>query len=149
MKKGIRHHTGQALLELVVALGITALVLTGLVSAVTSSLRYGEASRFRSRGVKYAQEALELTRKLRDTNPWETFLGYSGSGTKTWCLNETGVWSEDTSSMCPFTETSAYFRRNVTFTWTDPVMDVTTQVSWADHTAASTLTLRTYFTQWK
>jgi type II secretory pathway pseudopilin PulG len=148
-----RHVSGQTLLELVVALGIVALVLTGLIAAVTSSLRYGQASRFRSRGVKYAQEGIEIVRKLRDTTTWDAFVAYSGSGTSSWCLDEGGVWSEDSGIGCPIAAGSQFWR-TIIFTWNtsnpgSERMEVTSDVSWADRSAPSTVTLETYFTQWK
>jgi len=140
--------SGQTLLELILALGVIAIVLTGLVSAVTSSLRYSQSSQLRSRGVKYAQEGLELVRKLRDSNTWDVFLTYSGAGTKSWCLSETGVWSSNGGSGCPIVSGSTFWRI-LTFTWSDPLMDVTSEVSWADRTLSSTVSFRTYFSQWK
>ncbi len=140
--------SGQTLLELVVALGIVALVLTGLISAVTSSLRYGEASSFRSRGVKYAQEGIEVARNLRDTVSWDTFVVKSGSGTKSWCLDAAGVWAEDVGSGCPIAAGSTFWR-TVTFTWQDPLMEIESEVSWGERTVPSVVTLLTYFTQWK
>lgn len=148
MKHDKRFTSGQTLLELVLALGVIAVVLTGLVSAVTSSLRYSQSSQLRSRGVKYAQEGLELVRKLRDSNTWSTFQDYSRSGTKDWCLSESGVWTESDGTGCPIANGSPFWR-TVTFTWTDPLMDITSTVSWADRTPTSTVSFRTYFSQWK
>jgi len=135
-------------LELVIALGVVALVLTGLIAAVTSSLRYGQASRFRSQGVKYAQEGIELTRNLRDTSTWDVFMTYSGTGTASWCLDSSGAWSVDGGSGC-LMEAGSPFWRTITFTWTDPVMAVTSQVSWGEHVTPTNVTLSTYFSQWK
>lgn len=140
--------SGQTLLELVVALGVVAVVLMGLVSAVTSSLRYGQASRFRSRSVKYAQEGIELTRKLRDANTWDVFAAYSGTGTKSWCLSESGVWSADDGTGCSMAAGSL-FRRSVSFTWNDPVMEVTSVTSWGEHVSSTTVTLKTFFSAWR
>ncbi len=148
MKRKTHYTSGQTLLELVLALGVIAVVLTGLVSAVTASLRYSQSSQLRSRGVKYAQEGLELARKLRDSSAWDTFQAYSGSGTMDWCLSESGVWTASTGDGCPIVSGSTFWR-TVTFTWTDPLMDVTSAVSWADRAAPSTVSFRTYFSQWK
>lgn len=148
MKRTRTFSSGQTLLELVLALGVIAVVLTGLVSAVTSSLRYSQSSQLRSRGVKYAQEGLELARKLRDSNTWDIFAAYSGSGSSSWCLSESGVWSPNGGSGCPIASGSTFWR-TVTFTWNDPIMDVVSEVSWADRLASSTVSFRTYFSQWR
>lgn len=148
MKRTVGYESGQTLLELVVALGVVAVVLMGLVSAVTSSLRYGQASRFRSRSVKYAQEGIELARKLRDASTWDVFLSYSGTGTKNWCLSESGAWSADDGTGCPIAAGSPFWR-SVAFVWNDPVVEVTSQTSWGEHTSSTTVALKTFFSAWR
>lgn len=142
------YRRGQTLLELILALGVIAVVLTGLVSAVTTSLRYGQSSQYRSRGVKYAQEGLELARKLRDSNSWETFFTYSGAGTMSWCLNDVGIWTQSDGSGCPMASGSMFWR-TITFTWSDPIMDVESEVSWEDRSPLSRVAFRTYLSQWR
>lgn len=147
MKRFSPRESGQTLLEIVVALGVIAVVLTGLVTAVTASLRYGQASKYRSQGVKYAQEGLELTRKLRDTSPWADFLAYS-NGSGIWCLDQAGVWTVSTGSGCPIVAGSTFWR-TITFTVNGTVMDVTSEVSWGQRNLSSTVTLRTFFSDWR
>ncbi|MBI5019118.1 prepilin-type N-terminal cleavage/methylation domain-containing protein [Candidatus Gottesmanbacteria bacterium] len=147
MKQCRRYERGQTLLEIVVALGVIAVVLTGLVTAVTASLRYSQVSKYRSQGVKFAQEGVELARKLRDTSPWADFSAYS-SGTGAWCLNEAGSWSVSDGSGCPIAVGSTFWR-TVTFVLSGSVMDVTSEVSWGDRSTGSTVTLRTYLSDWR
>lgn len=148
MKNQTQYSHGQTLLEIVITVGVVAVILTALVSAVTASLRYGVASRSRSRAIKYAQEGLELARAYRDTSGWDTFLERSGTGTKNWCLDENGIWTEDTTSDCPLSEDSL-FGRTVTYIWNDPLMSVLVSVAWGEKNEAQTVNLQTYFTQWK
>lgn len=143
-----RRASGQTILELVVALGVVSLVLTALVSAATASLRFSQAGRFRGLGVKYAQEGIELTRKLRDSSTWTDFMTYSGAGTERWCLTSVAVWSLDTGSGCPIAAGSPFWR-TITFTWQDPLMEVSSEVSWGERVAPSVVTMVTNFTQWK
>ncbi len=138
-------------MELVIAIGIVAIVASALVTAVTSSLRYSQAIRTRSQGVKLAQEGVELARTLRDTSTWDVFETYAATGS--WCLNAAGVWSPDTSSgNCPTAAGSDFWRR-VLFTWntvsTPNRMEVIVTVSWGERNNASTVNLQTYFTEWK
>lgn len=141
--------SGQTLLELVIAIGVVALILTGLVAAVTSSLRFGQASSLRSRGVKLAQEGIERTRTLRDTTTWVTFVGYSDNGTKRWCLDQNGTFTDGGgSSECPISPGDAFWR-SITLTFADPIMTVVSQVSWGEHTTPASVELMTYFSQWK
>ncbi len=142
--------SGQTLLELVIALGVVAVVITALVSAVTASLRYSQVTRYRSRAVKFAQEGVELTRKIRDEQSWSTFFAYTG-GDGRWCLDANGVWTDDDGNgTCPIASGDEFWR-SVHFSWdgTDETMIVTVRVSWGDRGVPSTIELTTYFTQWK
>jgi len=137
---------GQTLLELIISIGVVVFVMLGLVVAVTSSLRFSQASRNRSRAVKYAQEAIEITRQLRDANLWDTFLGYSGMTSKVWCLSKERVWTIEDGNCAPL---DGIFSRNVTLTWDDPIVRVQADVSWQDGNRVLHSQLDTYLTQWK
>lgn len=135
---------GQTLLELVIAIGVVAIIITGLVIAATSSLRYGQESRLRSTAVKYAQEGLELARQIRDTQPPATFLSYAGVH----CLDYQGNWT-DGSSGCGPIQSGSPFTRIVTFAWADPTMTVTSEVRWSLGGTQTSTQLQTYLTQWR
>ena len=144
--KNISKQKGQTLLELIISIGVVVFVMLGLVVAVTSSLRFSQASRNRSRAVKYAQEAIEITRQLRDGNLWATFLDYTGQTSKTWCLSSDGVWTVENGSCVPL---DGIFTRNVVLTWNDPQVLVHVDVSWQDGNRVLHSQLDTYLTQWK
>jgi len=143
-----QHSYGQTLLELVIAIGVVAVIVTGLVVAATSSLRYGQDSRLRSTGVKYAQEGLEYARQIRDTQPPNTFLSYSGGGSESWCLDQTGAWTVNGGS-CPPIASGSPYSRTVTFTWNDPIMTVVSLVSWNEGGTVTSTQLQTDLTQWR
>lgn len=143
------YESGQTLLELIIAIGIVAIIITALVVAATASLRYGQESRLRSSGLKYAQEAIELARQIRDTTDWNTFLTYSGAGTETWCLDSDNAWTIRSGSACGPIQAGSLFVRSVTFTWNDPIMMVTSQVRWTAGGAPLKTELQTYLTQWQ
>lgn len=69
----IRGQIGQSLLEMVVAIGVTTLVLTSLVAAVVISIRNAHFARNQSLATKYAQEAIEKIRIRRDIGGWSSF----------------------------------------------------------------------------
>lgn len=135
--------SGQTLLELIVTIGVVAIIVTGLVVAVTSSLRFGQSSRLRSQSVQYAQEGIELVRKIRDTQPWDTLMTYAG---KSWCLDSSGTWTADTGS-CPLIDGA--FTRRVSLTWNDPLMNVVSSVQWTEGSSQQSMELQTYLTQWR
>lgn len=151
MKDAIRQkfrQLGQTLVEVVVALGIVVLLVTGLIAGATSAIHGSDQSRVRSLAIIYAQEALELSRQLRDNN-WSSFQAKNGL----WCLDKGGNWS-DGGGVCSV-NIGTTFTRSVTFLWVsdpDPTkehMNVTTIVSWQDGSVTRQTQLTTYFTQWQ
>lgn len=145
----LQHNAGQTLLELVIAIGVVAIIITGLVSAATASLRYGQESRLRTTAVKYAQSALELARQIRDSQPADVFLGYSGSGTQIWCLDSTNAWTKNDGSGCPPIQSGSPYIRTVTFSWDGTTMTVTSNVSWILGGKTTSAQLGTVLTQWR
>lgn len=144
-----KYRYGQTLVELVVAIGVVAMVLMALISAVTASLRYGQVSRNRSVAVKLAQEGMELSRKLRDESGWSTFLTYASVNSGRWCLDLSGQFSQaDSNGICPVSAENPFWRL-LTFQFSDPTMTVDVSVSWGERNALSTVQLRTNFTEWK
>lgn len=142
MNYSIHAQQGQSLGEVVVALGVAVLMAAGLLVGMTVSLRNTESARTRSQAVKFAQEAIEAVRQLRDSD-WAEFRGRSGL----WCLSESGDWSQ--ASVCP--KLATIFTRGVQFSWNngEARMDVTATVSWNDGNTTHTSELTTFFTQWK
>src|SRR3989304_7070908 len=65
---GVRNspRSGQSLVEAIVAIGITVLVITGLVVLAVGAVRSATLSRNRSVAVQYAQEGVEALRSVRD-----------------------------------------------------------------------------------
>lgn len=135
---------GQTLAEVVVALGIVLILVTGLIVGGTSAIRTSDQGRMRSKATQYAQEGLELTRKRRDEN-WATFQATSGL----WCLDKEGVFSQAVG-VCPVNIDNT-FTRGVTFTWNAGAlrMEVTMTVTWQDGSSPHKSELVTYFTQWQ
>ncbi len=135
---------GQSLAEIVVTIGIVALLVTGVVVATTTSLRNNQAGRVRSLAVQFAQEGIELTRDLRGAG-WSDFQGYSGL----WCLDKNRIWTQAVGT-CEV-NIDEVFTRSVAFTWNaiDERMEVAVSVAWNDAGIPRSTTLETYLTDWK
>lgn len=135
---------GQIMAEIVVALGIVLFLVSGLIVGATSAVRTNDQSRMRSLAIGYAQEALELTRKLRDSD-WDTFQVKNGL----WCLDKAGNWTQAVLT-CPV-NIDSIFTRGVTFSWNAAVlrMDVIALVNWQDGGSTHESKLTTFFTQWQ
>jgi len=151
MEKTLRgHERGQSLAEVTIAVSVVILIITGLIVGTTASLKTSQFNRSRSIAVKYAQEAMERARKLRDGG-WTTFQSYGSATGNTWCLDGAGQWI-DVPTIC---EVNSYldnvFNRTVLFTW-DSVNDrmrIDISVAWADVNRDHTVTLSSILTQWR
>src|SRR3989304_3745944 len=69
---------GQSLYEVVFAIGIAAIIITGVLVVSTTSVRNSTFSKNNSQATKYAQEAMEWLRAERDVD-WAIFYGHAGS----------------------------------------------------------------------
>ena len=76
---------GQSLFELVLAIGVSALVIVVLVSLVSNALQNSVFSRNQTLASRYAQSATEWLRGQRDNNI-ATFI--TNTATTTWCLKD-------------------------------------------------------------
>jgi Tfp pilus assembly protein PilV len=64
---------GSSLIEIIIATGVMALVLTAIVAGMTMSLKTTAQSEYRTQAVKRAQEALEIFRRERTLLGWDSF----------------------------------------------------------------------------
>lgn len=69
----INFQRGSSLIEIVVATGVMALVLTAIVAGMTLSIKTNADSEYRSQAVKRAQEAVEVFRRERALLGWDVF----------------------------------------------------------------------------
>lgn len=143
-----KYRKGQSLIEVVVAVGIVLVLVTGLVVATTFSLRYNQRSQIRTGALSYAKEGLEYIRQLRDLD-WNTL-----PTTGTYCLEigETTLEPEPGGD-CPLDSTSG-LRRVITVSNDDSCRDpackkITAEVSWPESGQMQSVTLSSYITNWR
>lgn len=74
---------GQTLIEVLLALGTAVVVLSATVVAVLSALNNAQFSKNQNIATQYAQEGMEVMRKMRNSN-WTLFSSYSGQ----YCLDQ-------------------------------------------------------------
>lgn len=86
----IRFFSGQALFEIIIALGVIAIILVGVVPLATTSVRNSSFSNNNAQATKYVQEAVEWLRRERDRN-WNDFV-QKGQVSGSYCLVSTD-WS--------------------------------------------------------
>jgi Tfp pilus assembly protein PilV len=149
-------NSGQSLFEVVVAVGLSALILVGIASLAAASVRNSSFSRNNAQATKFAQEEIEWLRSQRDAD-WATFtpsIGGGCSGSFSW------------GGSCPITST--IFTRSAVFTCSffDPVagassvpcnslpdniniVDVEVSVVWSDAQGDHQVKSNTRLTNWR
>lgn len=139
---------GQSLFELVVALGIGALVLVGLMRVSTTSINNIIFSRTQAQATRLAEEAAEWLREERDKD-WDTFRDLRANGIA-WCLN-TLDWSQAQQPGCTGEIAGTSFARETTLTsdLSATKIDVLVRVYWTDNLGTHEVRLDSRLTNWR
>jgi len=119
--------SGQTLMEVLVALGIIAVVATALSGVVITSMGNARFSKDQSLATQYAQEGMETVRSLRDSN----YTGFQNIASGTYCLAKNSV----TLTANCFSANFDTFLRKVTITQSScsaNVARVEVSVAWQD-----------------
>jgi len=127
----MKQNRGQSLVEVVLALGVAVVVILALVKTTVVSMRNANFAKNEALATKYAQEAIESVRLLRDRSDWETFTSDN-------CKNPPGL---DTLP--------SPFSRTITCTGDENTRDVTAKIEWTDSTGTHETKLETKLTNWK
>lgn len=131
---------GQSIFELVIALAVTMLIVTGIVQVVTISIRNANFAKTQAEATRYAQQAAEWLRAERNKN-WELFYSRATTPLPTgdWCLKNldwTGSGVCRTSDLTSDFITGTRFLRDLKLELTSPPDSKTVKaeirVSWTD-----------------
>ncbi len=76
----LSNHSGQSIVEVVLSIGVAALVIGALIVLGTVSLRTALSSARRTEGTRIAVSGLEAMRYLRDTQGFSQFVTDSNNG---------------------------------------------------------------------
>lgn len=149
---------GSSLVEIVVATGVMALVLTAIVAGLTLSLKTSAESEYRVQATKRAQEAMEVFRRERTLLGWDEFTSNFTNGA-TYCLQELpaprevfedGECSSEQSLVVSgldlYREAEVSFRN---FGGDDPELVVTVTVVWNDGRNDKSVNLVQGFRRWE
>lgn len=152
-----RTQQGSSLIEIVVATGVMALVLTAIVAGLTLSLKTNAESEYRLQAIKRAQEAMEVFRRERTLMGWDVFLEGFEDGA-TYCLKDlpeprgeflSGACDEDDRFVISGLEFTREAEVNIlTTTPAEPLIEVTVRVSWQDGSRSRDVTIVQGFRQW-
>lgn len=83
-----RHEAGQTLLEILLAFGVSILVLGAVLFGITVSLSNTQYTKNQNLANSYAQEGMAVVRQKRDSD-WTTFSQYATNST--YCLGQDPV----------------------------------------------------------
>ncbi len=126
----INRERGQTLLEVLVALSAAVIILTAIIGAVTYSLNSSQFSTDQYLASQYAQQGLEVVRRLRDSG-WDSFIGLNSTN---YCLDKGSSTLRVMAGSCG--QNVDLFVRAVTLHHNDAqcsdVSRVIVSVSWAD-----------------
>lgn len=159
---------GQTLFELVIAIGVALLILTGIVHIVTTSIRNSTFAKNQSEATRYAQEMLEWLRKERDSG-WDELLENAqlspnefGYAVQTFCFEQESLSWPDPPLACNIQSDNdkmaadSRFWREVVIEWTgdldDPEEDIIharVKLTWRDSAGVHDSTIATRLTNWR
>ena len=150
--------TGQSIIEVLIATGVVALVMTAMMAAMTLSLQNSSQARYRSLATKLGQEGVESFRQFRDSMGWEAFYSVINSqGTGTYCLNSLPTSEEQLSSLdsgeCEeygISRTGINFKREGYIRIVDPdKIELEVNVFWLDGTKEKNTLVDVELTNWR
>lgn len=132
---------GQSLVEAIVALGISLVIITGLVVLAIGAVRTATLTRNRSLAVQYAQEGIEALRSVRDRD--YSLLPTSGGPYQI-------VWTGSEWDTVAGTESLGSFTRS--FSVSEPTsgkLQFDLIVSWSDSGGGHNVDLTTFLADWQ
>lgn len=143
-RRGYKFQNGQALVEVVIVVGIVLIIISVLVSGTVTSLKSSNFSAQKSQSIKFAQEGIELARLERDKS-WSTFYDKRNI---VWCVDQANVWTAGPGCT---PNINNVFIRSIEFQWdaSGQYMDVTSTVQWKDGSSLRQSELKTNLTEWK
>ena len=142
---------GQSLFEVVVAVGLSALILVGIVSLAAGSVRNSSYTRNNAQATKFAQEQIEWLRGKRDAD-WNGFISsIDGAGCDSTALSFS--WGGDCVIDTVFSRLAIfeciYEGANVPCSGIVDTVDVTVEVIWTDAQGEHRVRSYTSFTDWR
>ena len=152
MRKNLQK--GQTLFELLVAIAIGVVIITGIVILTTLSIGNSNVSKNDANGLRYAQEGLEWVRAERDKS-WATVIAKSSNSTSYYCISSLN-WN--TASACNSSQviTGTTYRRTLSLKSSDSdgngqadTIDATILIQWDDGGKQHATQIATQLTSWK
>ncbi|MDZ7586201.1 MAG: hypothetical protein U0946_00460 [Patescibacteria group bacterium] len=142
-----KKHSGQSLVEVVVAVGMMALLLTAVLSLIALSVKNSRLAKDRTKAVGLAQEGVELMRAYRDLN-WYGLYAATGDN---WGLAKNWTVTDGLNTYCEDVDKiDEFFIRcvEVTADGSDKV-EIQVVVSWQEGAQVHQTMQTTNLTKWE
>lgn len=127
--------SGQTLLEVLIALSASVFMLSAITVIVASSLSGTQFTKNQNLSNQYAQEGIEVVRRIRDSDGWVAFSALNGR----FCLSGGSTSLPPPSTQCITPNIGSVFIRQIDITASDCPSGggsngsrVTSAVFWAD-----------------
>jgi len=154
-----KDQSGQTIIEVLIATGVIALVMTAVAAGLTLSVQNSSQAKYRALATKMAQESNELFRRERDRLGWESFYEVlqADGVLVTYCIGETiPATTQDfidlSAGACgggfPFAGTS-YERETTVELVSADLVRVETDVTWTDGTRERSVVLTQELQDWR
>ncbi|MCX6816492.1 MAG: hypothetical protein NTZ93_01300 [Candidatus Beckwithbacteria bacterium] len=140
------NNSGQSLIEVVVAVGMMALLLTAILALVSLSVKNSRVAKDRAQAVSLAQEGVELMRTYRDFS-WSQFSGQA-DGTTAYNLPEDWTVGPALLSNCQI-NINTFFKRCVLLSQNPTPVTVNVVVSWKEGAQTYQTNQVTQLTLWE
>lgn len=99
----IKSNSGQSLMEVIIALAVTAIILTGIVALTSKSVSTSTYSKNKSHANRYASETMEYVRTQKEQLGWTNFKSVITSpDPDVWCMKTLEFTA---SGACPTDDT--------------------------------------------
>jgi type II secretory pathway pseudopilin PulG len=144
-----KSHSGQSLVEILVALGVALLVIVALIRATAISMKGSGFSKAQATGTRYAQEAIEWIRGQRDEG-WSNLASRTpDTGFATYCLSDLSSWPASSGECAYYSLDGKYKREAVLTDEEGGKIGVEVTVKWLEVGGERQSRLNTYFTNWR
>ena len=149
-------NSGQSLFELVMAIGVSALIIVVLVSLVNNALQNATFSRNETVAARYAQAGTEWLRAQRD-NRIDVFMTNATSAPRSWCLKDESLsdtsWNKHSSCGSGDTVGTTIFTRQVDFSTATvsgkTIIIANVKVNWTDSKGTHNVNSATQYSDWR
>lgn len=138
-REEVRFVRGQSLFEVILALAVSVVMLTGIISLTSKGVSTSTLSKNKAQANRYASEGMEYIRTQKEFLGWPTFKSIITAGGGRWCL-KTLEFIPANNLKCtasdfvvePSGNTTIFIRSLTLYNITNKSMDLDVVVLWVD-----------------